>query len=440
MALKIIEELRFLVELMLAVYGVAFIVFKKKGKFYSKFILGIILISGVSVSFPYIQPSVVALGNLTITIIFHISWYLFLAILIFSHSLICFKAKFNLMLLITTSGYAMQHIVYIVISEFIFLSAFNDFLTKNLFLYVLIFLAGTAIFYTPYFYFIIQKKSEFNKLVNSKKSTGFFIGFIFLILSAVAFMSQHIYRDTTIFAYQIIIAVIDLLTCLLVVLINFLFLSSSSYKKDKEIYNYLYQKEKEQYFFFKGNNELINIKYHDLKHQLKLMKDKGEINDTSYNNVKNSIKAFEAFINTGNEEVDAILTDFALKCQANNINFSPVVDGTLLSSYPVESIYILLSNIFDNAFNYVKELSEEYKYIRFVVKTVNNFIVIKESNYLKEKLILDNEGLPKTTNSDKNYHGFGYKSIRRFVKDNNGDMNISIDNNEFELTILLQKE
>ena len=53
---------------------------------------------------------------------------------------------------------------------------------------------------------------------------------------------------------------------------------------------------------------------------------------------------------------------------------------------------------------------------------------------MKEKLY--SESLPITNNPDKNYHGFGMKSIAYIVDKYAGNLSIAVEDNVFNLNIL----
>ena len=98
-------------------------------------------------------------------------------------------------------------------------------------------------------------------------------------------------------------------------------------------------------------------------------------------------------------------------------------------------IYSLFGNALDNAIEYVLNLEEEKRFIRLNVKIIGENLLIHMENYFSGELIYDN-GLPKTTKEDKDYHGYGMKSIQLIVNKYDGDLNISLDNNVFSLFIM----
>lgn len=87
--------------------------------------------------------------------------------------------------------------------------------------------------------------------------------------------------------------------------------------------------------------------------------------------------------------MNLIMSDITYRCQSNNIAFSPLVDGKALNLIDKNDLYIGMSNLFDNAISYVKELPKDKRYINFIVKKVNNFIIIKETNYLMNPNLIE---------------------------------------------------
>ena len=65
-----------------------------------------------------------------------------------------------------------------------------------------------------------------------------------------------------------------------------------------------------------------------------------------------------------------------------------------------------------------------------------DMISMNFENYCTETLQIEN-GLPVTSKQDKNYHGFGMKSIRYVVNKYDGSMHVGMNGNLFVLNILI---
>ena len=90
----------------------------------------------------------------------------------------------------------------------------------------------------------------------------------------------------------------------------------------------------------------------------------------------------------------------------------------------------------DNAiYATLKVKDPEERLINLKVHKANGFVYIIKNSYERE-ITFGKDGLPITTNPDKNYHGFGMKSISYIVDKYNGNLSIAVEDNVFNLNIL----
>lgn len=140
--------------------------------------------------------------------------------------------------------------------------------------------------------------------------------------------------------------------------------------------------QQEQYRISQENIELIDKKCHDLRYQmeaLRKLKDEQEI-DTQLQELERSVMIYDSIIKTGNPVLDTVLTEKSLICEANQINVICMADG--------------------------------------------------------EKMDLKGE-IPASTKQDKNYHGFGLKSIQYTAEKYGGGVVCQNLEHYFVLQILL---
>ena len=223
------------------------------------------------------------------------------------------------------------------------------------------------------------------------------------------------------------------LVCLLLLLIRTNILKESSYKLDHQIMTQVLISNQAQYEALKTNIEVINMKAHDMRHQLEKYQDK--LTQEEVNSIQKSIDVYDKNINTGNPVLDTVLYSESLICDKNKIRFTYLCEGKGLEHFPSSQLYYLFSNIIDNAIEASKDVEEENKIISFNIKCKNNQIVIDECNYFKGERNIQN-GLIHTTKQERR-HGYGMKSIRMIVSDNNGTMNVRTQGNMFFLIINL---
>ena len=70
------------------------------------------------------------------------------------------------------------------------------------------------------------------------------------------------------------------------------------------------------------------------------------------------------------------------------------------------------------------------------IRRSGEFVSINVKNPFVGELDFDEGGLPRTTKNDKNYHGFGIKSITYLVQKYGGDLSLVANNGVFNLNIL----
>lgn len=208
-------------------------------------------------------------------------------------------------------------------------------------------------------------------------------------------------------------------------------------KQEVEYLQYTIRQSRRQYEIAKDTIDLINIKCHDIRYKLASLAAKGgKIEEDAMRNLQKSISIYDAKIETGNQSLDVLLTEKSLYCEQNGITFSCMADGEKLDFLDGSDLYCLFGNIVDNALEAVKAISEqERRVINLLVKAQGNLLMIQEDNYFDGTLTF-RDGLPVTTKEDKNYHGFGMRSIRMIVRKYDGELTTYVDGDVFHLNIL----
>lgn len=193
------------------------------------------------------------------------------------------------------------------------------------------------------------------------------------------------------------------------------------------------------YQISKKSVDMVNQKYHDLKHQISLLRAEFDSKDALeyLDKMESEIESYEAQNKTGNKILDTILTGKSLYCQQNDIKLTVVADGYLLSFMDIMDISALFGNALDNAIESVGAIQDkEKRLIHLTISRDKGFVRIRMENCYDGGLDFEN-GLPKTTKKDRNYHGYGLKSIRSTVQKYNGSVRIEAKNGWFELRILI---
>lgn len=84
----------------------------------------------------------------------------------------------------------------------------------------------------------------------------------------------------------------------------------------------------------------------------------------------------------------------------------------------------------------LKIKDKDKRTISIVINTFEQFLSINSRNFYTGDLSIGKDGLPLTTKKDKDYHGYGMKSIQLLVEQYQGEMTLKTDNHIFQLSIL----
>ena len=210
-------------------------------------------------------------------------------------------------------------------------------------------------------------------------------------------------------------------------------------RKELEAVQNVLQNQYVQYKQSRESIELINYKYHDLKHQIAVLRSEEDPKkrEEFLNRMEEEIRQYEAQNKTGNKVLDTLLTTKSLYCAKHGITFTCVADGTLLDFMDVMDICSIFGNALDNAIECeVKIPEKEKRLIHVTVSKQKQFLILRFENYCEETLQYQ-EGTPVTTKKEKEFHGYGLKSIQYTVNKYEGAVSVNLEDNWFELKVLI---
>lgn len=235
--------------------------------------------------------------------------------------------------------------------------------------------------------------------------------------------------------YMIIVGIYNILCCVFALFLQFEVTLRRKLQMTLETVQQLRYQEKEQYTVSKENIALINMKCHDLKHQIREIGSSGSLNAASVAEIEKLISIYDSAVKTDNDALDIILTEKSLLCNKNGIKLSCIVDGKRLNFMTEEDIYSLFGNLIDNAIEAVLHLGEEKRVIGLRVRAMGKFVSVNVHNFYEHEIRFV-DGVPQTTKSDKEYHGFGMRSIQYVCEKYNGHLSINAENGVFNINIL----
>ena len=218
----------------------------------------------------------------------------------------------------------------------------------------------------------------------------------------------------------------------------------SEYVAERElsVMNMMLKSQYEQYRNYQDSLDLIQMKYHDLKHQIMGLRAESDEEKRKkwIDSMEKEIAAFENISKTGNQVLDTILAAKIFHCRKNHIQITCVADGKLLDHMHVTDICSIFGNALDNAIEHVILIPDPKKrLIHLTVSAQKGFVFIKIENYCEAEISKNEEDLITTTKKDSKNHGFGLKSIRKAVEKYDGSVVFGVQQNWFELKILLPR-
>ena len=210
-------------------------------------------------------------------------------------------------------------------------------------------------------------------------------------------------------------------------------------RKELEAVQNVLQNQYVQYKQSRESIELINYKYHDLKHQIAVLRSEEDPKkrEEFLNRMEEEIRQYEAQNKTGHKVLDTVLTTKSLYCTKHGITFTCVADGTLLDFMDVMDICSIFGNALDNAIECeLKIPDKEKRLIHVTVSKQKMFLILRFENYCEETLQYQ-EGALVTTKKEKEFHGYGLKSIQYTANKYEGAVSMNVEDNWFELKVLI---
>ena len=252
---------------------------------------------------------------------------------------------------------------------------------------------------------------------------SFIVIFICIGLSRISV--DNVTRGTVSFVAETVYGAV---CCALVLVILTDINKIDNMQSDLNIMTELLSRERAQYKMSKENVELINMKYHDLKHQLSQLKSGYSL--AQINKIEDAIMFCGSIARTGNDVLDVILTEKSLYCEKNSISLTCVCNGSGLAFMDKCDVYALFGNALSNAIESVSEIEDKKKRsISVNVRAVGEVLSVHIENYYKGEIIIE-DNLP-VTRKNKDYHGFGIKSMDYIARRYGGHMSVSAHDGRF---------
>lgn len=230
----------------------------------------------------------------------------------------------------------------------------------------------------------------------------------------------------------LIYASFDIICCMISMMLQYGIIETSSLKEESKLMEHVLFMQHEKYRLSKETIDLINIKFHDLKKQmLPRVMDAEEAQE-----LYQTLNIYDMAVKSGNEALDIVLAEKSLLCEQQHIRLECIADGESLSFMSASDVYSLIGNAIDNAIESVLKATEpENRFIDISIKRSRELLIIHIENPFEGDLQF-RDGLPLTTKADKDFHGFGLKSIQKVVEKYDGFFSIIPQDHLFVLNIV----
>lgn len=339
---------------------------------------------------------------------------------------LCFRQSFKRTLFNSSAAYILQNLALIV-SELCAATVEG----KGYILLVQI--PITAAVYVLYYFLFARRKGAKAHKINSLVIV---LISLFSVLVSNVFFSLIVTRGFS--QEQILPVKFILLVCSnLALFFQFGVLVHAALSDEKAIVEQLLANEQKQHKISQENIDLINIKCHDLKKQLGLIRKCAENGDieTLISDAENAVSVYDESVDTGNANLDLVLTEKQLYCQKNNIRIELMTDGEKIGFLSPTDIYSLFGNALDNAIEGVLDLPEEARTISIEIRQKGRLLSVTVSNPCRSGIAFK-EGFPLTSKSDEKFHGFGTRSMKYIVEKYGGNIVFTEKDDRFTVYIL----
>ena len=188
----------------------------------------------------------------------------------------------------------------------------------------------------------------------------------------------------------------------------------------------------EYYEMLLSQYENQNILIHDLKKHLQsieLLNEKGKNEKiTAYiQSLMNGSDLKETSRICDDAMLNAILSRYQRQCKEKGIDFHADIRSNALVHLHQNDLTSLFCNLLDNAVEAAEHIPDSFIELTAQKKENLPFVVLVLINSCRIMPKCDPDGFPISNKPDKTRHGFGIKSIRKVVKQYQGDMQMYYD-------------
>ncbi len=194
-------------------------------------------------------------------------------------------------------------------------------------------------------------------------------------------------------------------------------------QKDLELATHHYEMQQEYYDQFCAQQEEIRSIWHDISKYLKAIQT--DSSNLALAQVQEMVDSVTHVVNVNNRVINVILNEYVQIAKNESIDLKLDVQVPDALSITSVDLYILIGNTLDNAYEAIKNLTQNERTVSLKLKVHNEILFYEISNPFVQ------EYLSRPRNR---FHGYGLKNVQQCVEKYNGTLNISTENNVFRIT------
>lgn len=347
----------------------------------------------------------------------------------------CFDCSLWIALFCGMGGYATQHLFYKLYQVLITASGKQSDLWNAV--WYLLLLAAVLICVGRLFTRHIHR-NNYQSMENRK---NLLLCGLILLCTIVFSTIYGVYANTAPVPLLLICSLYDCICCGFSLWVQFGMFQLDRMKQEMTVVEQLWRQDKKQMAVSQENIDLINIKCHDMKHLIARMAAQGKTaTEGELQDIQRLINIYDFSVNTGNNVLNLILAEKSLLCEKAGIQLNCIADGEKLGFMEDSDIYSLLGNTLDNAIMAVQGLPDQRKrVITLTIQSALGMLSVCAENYYQGELVFE-DGLPVTNKPDKEYHGYGMKSMRYLVQKYHGEITVKAEAGIFTVNMLFPCE
>lgn len=409
----------------------------------SKFWLRAIPTSLVAMTIGYFFPIWSTTSSMIPNVFYWLFMYLFLLMITYPVILFLYKIDAWSALVVTLVSYMVHHTNNVLHSNIMdSINACTNLSVKSQALYTLVncmlyFAVITLVYGIFFIFYFKQRKLHIKATFHSTQILIFGMAVVFITIVFSSCIRLYYYIENTQMVFMMSMWQ-NFVSCLVIWMLYYNILRYNHMEQELTIEERLWEERKKQYELSKENIEGLNIKFHDLKYRIQMLVDANNgITASDMADIQEGLGIYDSIAKTGNNPLDIVISEYALRCEHNQISFTSIADGKALDFMSPYDVYTLFGNAITNAIEAVMKLDDKDKReISLVIKKKNDILLIVLENYFDKKPIKRDKSMHIiSSKNDKSIHGFGTRSMFNIVERYKGTINTQINDDIYTLTI-----